>query len=170
MIATLQEIKNLLNIGDNSKDTQINLLLNITESDIYNYTKNDFGIKSYDCSILNDVISVSNTDLSTNKTIIFTNGLNKDVPLTILTRLATEITVNEDLEDETSNSFYLMKYPNGLKLIQSRMINWIMTSSVGVKSESIGQYSVTYENQSTAYPQQIWDSLRKYSKYYKREE
>lgn len=172
MIATLQEIKNLLNIGDNSKDGIINMYLSITESDVVNYTKNDFGIKEYTTtSISNGVISCINTDLATNKTIIFKSGINKDVPFTIVTRTATKLTVNQDIEDETTeNSFYLMKYPNGLKLIQAQMINWLMTSSIGVKSESIGQYSVTYDLQSTAYPQQIWNALTKYSKYYKREE
>lgn len=172
MILTLTELKTLLNIGDSSQDAKLNMIMPICESDIHTYTKNDFGMKTYNTTaITNDIIYCANTDLKANDTIIFTEGINKDEPMTILTRSATELTVDKDLEDETTaNSFYKVKYPTGLKLIFSQMVNHKLNEVVGVKSESIGQYSVTYDISQTGYPQQIWNSLRKYSKYYKRSE
>lgn len=172
MIVTLAEAKTLLGLGDNSQDIILTAILPMIESDVYLYTKNDFMAKEYAIeSISSGVINTLDNDLSPNDTIMIVSGPNGQEPLTVLTATSTEVTVDADLEDETSgNSMIRMKYPRGLKLIVAQMAKYKLSQNPGVKSESIGRYSVTYDSQPNGYPGQIWDSLRKYSKYYKRSE
>jgi len=172
MILTLAEAKALLLLTDGSLDAALELYLPIIESDIYICTRNDFMVKNYtSTSVVSGVIYASN-DLSPNDTIMFSSGINGQVPLTVLTATSTEVMVTDDLDDEsTENSFVRMKYPKGLKIIASQMVRYKLDQSPGIKSESIGQYSVTYEEASSGYPVQLWDALRKgYSKYFKRSE
>jgi hypothetical protein len=172
MILTLAEAKALLLITDDTLDATLSIYLPIIESDIYICTKNDFMVKEYTSSSVESGVIYADNDLSPDDTIMFESGINGQVPLTVLTATSTEITVTDDLDDEFSeNSFVRMKYPKGLKIIASQMVRYKLDQNPGVKSESIGQYSVTYEEASSGYPIQLWEALRKgYSKYFKRSE
>lgn len=172
MILSRSEAKALLQILDDSLDAVLDLFLPIVESDIYTYTHNDFMVKEYTSTAVTSGIIYATNDLAPNDTIMFDSGINGQEPLTVLTATATQITVTDDLDDETTgNSFVRMKYPKGLKIIAAQMVRFKIDQNPGIKSEAIGQYSVTYDQPLTGYPQQLWDSLRKsYSKYYKRSE
>lgn len=172
MILTTAEAKSLLQILDNSLDAVLDLFIPIVESDIYTYTHNDFMVKEYKSTAVTSGIIYAANDLKAGDTIMFDSGINGQEPLTVLTATATQITVTDTLDDEaTGNNFVRMKYPKGLKIIAAQMVKFKIEQNPGIKSESIGQYSVTYDQPQTGYPQQLWDALRySYSKYYKRSE
>jgi hypothetical protein len=172
MILTLAEAKALLLLTDDSLDAALELYLPIIESDIYICTKNDFMVKEYISTEVSSGVIYADNDLVPNDTIMFSSGINGQVPLTVLTATSSEIIVTDDLDDEsTENSFVKMKYPKGLKIIAAQMIRYKIYQNPGIKSESVGQYSVTYEEASSGYPVQLWEALKKgYSKYFKRSE
>jgi RNA-binding protein YhbY len=172
MILTLEEVKLLLNIGTSEKDTYINAVLPVVENDIIHYTKNDFKVLDLTSTkVLNQVITCDN-ELKVNDTVMFLDGVNADIPLTVQTASTTEITVIESVDNDLSErAFVKVKYPKALKMIASQMLAFKMTQRSGVTSETIGQYSITYDKTAvSAYPKEIWESLRRYSKYYKRSE
>ena len=57
-------------------------------------------------------------------------------------------------------------YPAGAELTAIRMIEFQMSKkTAGVKAESLGDYSVTYEDASGKYPKSIISGIRKYVKF-----
>jgi|WetSurMetagenome_2_1015567.scaffolds.fasta_scaffold287282_3 hypothetical protein len=171
MILTLAEAKNLLGLTDTSLDSRLTAILPIVESDCYIITKNDFMVKEYEItSITSGLINVVN-DLAVGDTVMIYSGENGQEPMTVLTASGTQIAIaNESLVDEGANSLIKMKYPKGLKLVAAKMAKYKIEDSPGIKSESLSQYSVTYDTNVEGYPQSIINDLRRYSKYFKRSE
>jgi hypothetical protein len=57
-------------------------------------------------------------------------------------------------------------YPAGSELTAIRMIEYQMSNkTAGVKSESLGDYSASYEDASGKYPKSIIGGIRKYVKF-----
>lgn len=181
MIITLSEVKTLLQIGS-SYDTLINALLPIIEDQIIDYTKNNFTkgdgiVKStlsfYTHSITDSTLGFDTTYWKPGQSIRVDGTDDNDGTYNIDSVSTSAIIVLEDLITETEgNPIQIRKvqYPKGLKLIASDMIKFNLSTSKagsGIKSESIDDYSVTFDECKNAYPMRIWQSLNKYSKYYK---
>lgn len=172
MILTLDEAKTLLKITGTDQDEYLSTILPMVESDIIHYTKNDFGVVDMTSTKVLDQVITSDNSLKSGDTILFLTGINADIPFTVASATPTEITIVELIDSDIySRTFVKVKYPKGLKLVASNMVNFKLTENVGIKSETIGQYSVEYDKLSVAvYPQETWNALMKYSKYYKRSE
>ena len=73
-----------------------------------------------------------------------------------------------DLSLETSTSITTTiarlqtLYPKGAEMTAVQMINYLMSNSGGVKSESLGDYSVTYEEVGSNYPKSVTAGIRRY--------
>lgn len=53
-------------------------------------------------------------------------------------------------------------YPNGAELTAVQMIQFHMGKPGGVKSESLGDYSVTYDESAAGYPKSITGKIKRY--------
>jgi hypothetical protein len=73
-----------------------------------------------------------------------------------------------DLDVDTSTSITTTiarlqtLYPKGAEMTAVQMINYLMNNSGGVKSESLGDYSVTYEEVGSNYPKSVTAGIRRY--------
>lgn len=181
MILTLEETKAILQLGS-SYDTIIETLLPLIEDQIVDYTKNNFakgnGLVATTLSFDTHTITDSRDGFDTSywksgQTIRVDGSEDNDGTYLIDSVSASAIIVIEDLITETEgNSMQIRKvsYPKGLKLVESDMIKFNLSKNKagsGIKSEGVDDYSVTFEDIKNAYPMRIWQTLNKYSKYYK---
>jgi len=190
MIATLEEIKAILNITGSTYDDLINSLIPVTQNNLVDLLNNYFIDKR---------LYVSGTFTFTNTTNVISNGsnftdefsagddiyicesINNDSVLTINTLTDTEITINsiytlvDELESKQPDTVYIFKvnFPAGLKIPFSMMIQYgmkqMVSSSSGLKSEKIGNYSYTNGDSGggssgaiLSYPASIIGKLRPY--------
>lgn len=179
MIATLAEIKTLLQISDTSKDDLINMLIPIVENDIIEYTNNfKNGLKiitTTNCTFINEsnTITVNNSFLSGQMIYVKGSQLNDGV-YTINSRTDTTLTINSlyTLQDEiidTVIEIFPLIIPKDIKLAFVSMINYKLSKTKdNVKAESIGDYSATFNNAAddtlNGYPKNIMKGLNKYRK------
>lgn len=181
MITSLVKAKQLLNVSDNSKDFEIEEKLKSLEVTIKNLTNNKF----LDKRIRSNKRLVFN---SQNKTITGDNFLSKgfrkgdsiDIDECYLNKgiftidevTECSIRVIEDLFDEENLTLITkIVYPYDLiqgviKLIQ---YDFKMADKVGVKSETVSRYSVTYYDVNSTesiegYPATLMKFLDKYKK------
>lgn len=188
---TSAEVKTLLQITSSDYDTLIATLIPIIEDDITNYTGNFFTkVKSsYYTGYLNyqDLVFDSGDDETittsiTNSEYYFSNNyaigdriliegsVFNDGVYTVSGSADKVLTVSETVVDETIDDKYLVsikyiEYPQDLKLIAADMINYrIKNIDKSVSRESIGDYSITYNNDIMfgSYPNSILMGLNKY--------
>ena len=55
-------------------------------------------------------------------------------------------------------------YPDGAEMTAAQMIGYQMNKPGGVKSESLGDYSVTYDDASGGYPNSITGQIQRYAR------
>lgn len=146
--------------------------LEALEDDIYQITKNDFGLSQVIISgISSNVITLyddetHNISIGDNIRIYMDSIPDYDLVLTVTNTTDTTITVSEDIPDydgTTTGIMVKIRYPSGLKVLASRYLKAKL--SEGVSSERVGRYSVTYSK--AKFDQDI---RSKYGKYYKRKE
>ena len=181
MITSLVKAKQLLNVSDNSKDFEIEEKLKSLEITIRNLTNNKFldkRIRSNSRLVFNSQSKTINGDNFLTKG--FRKGdsididecyLNKGI-FTISDVTDSSITVVEELFDEDNITLITkIVYPYDLiqgviKLIQ---YDFKMSDKIGVKSESVSRYSVTYYDVNSTesiegYPAALMKFLNKYKK------
>lgn len=188
MIETRENIKTLLQISGTSKDTLIDMLMQLVESDIHDITKNYFIADNEDIYISADTISF---EASSSKILDSSNGLDvfeADMSIKVFGSIHNDgiysiasvavdgsyITVNEDIIDEDNSDentirAYKLTYPKALKLLYSKMINFNLSKDKSnVVSEIIDNHSITFKSSINAdYPDGILQSLKKkYGKFY----
>ena len=176
MILTLEDYKEILNITGNTNDQQINILIPIVQQDIISYTKNSFRtsyeVQSSNISFVSSTktINVSN-DLPSSGDITIEGSRFNDGNYTISSVTSTTVVTTEDLNDESACkliTLFYVKYPSDLKVIASRMINYLINNGTTVKeikSERLGDYSATFVDVgSNSYPENIVSGLNKYNK------
>jgi hypothetical protein len=173
MIATLDEIKLLLQITDSSQDALITALIPICEDYLIDYCNNSF---------LDNRVTVSGTDISftTNNTIDSTSDLvaayfSADMLINISGSILNEgvytiasVSTNQILttettivteDNDTDITITRVVYPEALKQIISAMINESIgygTATPGVDSESLGDYSISYAKSRTGVTGGTW--------------
>lgn len=139
------------------------------EDDIYQITKNDFAVKEWDISdITSNVITTDDTHnivVGDYIRIYIDDTLAYNEVYTVTAVTDTTITISENVPDiENDGTVVKIKYPNGIKVLASRYLKNQATAS-GVKSESVGRYSVTYDK-----GQFERDLQAKYGKYFRRDD
>ncbi|CAM4186177.1 phage head-tail connector protein [Paenibacillus alkaliterrae] len=182
MIATLAEVKSILQIIDTSKDSVINALLPSVERFILDWTRNQFkqtkvriqgkGI-SFDATtkaILDSAGGFVLRKFAPGIQIVVEGSLLNDGVYKINTVTATQLTLTPEsvLKAESAGEYVtitMVSYPASLKLDVASMISFAMAKAnkEGIQSESLGDYSVTFTDAST-YPGVILSRLRPYRK------
>lgn len=104
------------------------------------------------------------TTLATVKTVLGITGTSKDAQITALIPL-----VESDYLNIRNKAFDVVNgvivYPAGSEMTAIKMIDWQMNNakSYGKKSESLGDYSVSYEDAKISeYPLALTNVIRKY--------
>ena len=183
MIATRQQIKNLLQITSSDYDAVITDMIPIVQSQIIDYCTNRFlDPRVYYVSSGIEFVAGSPATITDSEsgfvTAHFYDGMDvfisgsynnnghfevDDVAAGTLTLDLRETLVNED--ESTGVAFYKVDFPKGLVLPFSKMINYNLQkdSAKGYKSKSLADYSVTFADVGGAeYPTNIVGGLKPY--------
>lgn len=175
----INKIKTLLQINDAKYDALIETLIPIIENDVVNYT-NNFKNGNKVCittsaifSSLNNSIQVENKFLDGQMIYIQNTQLNDGV-YTIETATASSLSINTlySIKDESINEtiyIYPLVIPRELEMVIALMVNYKMQNKpFNVRSESMGDYSISYNNSSdeniNGYSKEIMKALNKYRK------
>ena len=181
MISDLTEIKSILNIEVDSYDQQILNLMKPVQSDILNYCHNWFLVKEiyYQSSDLVFTNVANNPDTITESGIDFEDKgfysgehiavvgsiLNDGVykVATVATGILT-LNMEENLLDEDNDEYvtlYRVNFPPAVKMAYARIIGNYINTTLGpdVKSEKIGDYSMTYSGEI---PKMVKSTLNKF--------
>lgn len=180
MIATLAEIKLLLQISDTTYDTLLALEIECVQNFIMNYCKNSFlngFVKSYDTLVFtgNSITSSENlflTDKFLTGSYKITGSDFNDGWVTVSNVQAGTLTVSETLRSETCTnevSLYLVDFPKELKMVMAKMVGFGIWNKLGIQSESFSRYSVNYgSGQNIAgYPDIYINPLNKFRRLFK---
>jgi hypothetical protein len=186
MIVTVTEVKNLLQISNSTYDTFVKTMIPIVENVICDYCNKDFADSNYTYFLSNTIsfsgstneinfTGIGNKQLVQNDTIRVYGSLRNDNPYTVETVNDDSIVVNDVNrlidEDEGEGVFITrVKYPIPLKMIAAKMIKYDISLSeneVGVKSEKIDDYSITYDDKIMGYPSNVITQLNNYRVLYK---
>lgn len=187
MIATRNEIKTLLQLTDNTYDSFIEANIPLIDQIICDYCNNDFIDTEFDYFSSTE-ISFDNTDNSINftgigdKDLIATDtirvykSLRNNQLFTVDTVNSNSIIVNciDNITDEDAGEgIFIAKvtYPKSLKMVVAKMIKYLIAQlsedEVGIKTEKIDDYSVTYIDDISGFPSSIMKSLNNYRHVYK---
>lgn len=185
MITELNEVKNLLQISDTSKDSFINSMIPIVQDFVLKYTNNYFEILTDEVYRDSNTISfVSGTPAkindSQNKFISlgfvpgihirvqgskFNDGVYKVdiVEAGTLTLSVDEQLINESADSEVVVLITIVQFPKGIKLPIAKLIGFHLDpkNAKGVQSESLGDHSINFQS-GGMYPQSLLNDLRPY--------
>lgn len=187
MIATRNEVKTLLRLTDNTYDAFIEANIPIIDQFICDYCNNDFidlvfdyfssseiSFDSTDNSI--NLTDIGDKDLIANDTIRIYKSLRNNQTFTIDTVNDDSLIVNciDNITDEDAGEgIFIAKinYPKPLKLTVAKMIKYLISEldedEVGVKTQKIDDYSITYIDDISGFPGSIVKPLNMYKCVYK---
>lgn len=186
MIATLTEIKSFIN--DSEHDSFINLNIPIIDQTICDYCNNDFIDKNYDYINSSSVVfnsnnnsielsNIGNEKLLSGDSIRVYKSLRNNQTFTIDTVNTDSLILNSIdtiIEEDEGESVYIVKlnYPKPLKMVAAKMIKHLIGEldsdiTSGALSETIDDYSITFENYYQGFPKSIMSSLNTYRQLYK---
>lgn len=185
MILTRDEVKNLLNISDTSKDNLIDLNIPIVEEAIRQYCRNDFCVRLFDSIISSaftfsassnsiNLSNISSYSLKNNDMIVIYGSLSNDGIYTIETVNADSLTIYDlySIEDEDENNvvtLHKIRFPLDIKLTAAKMVNYNISSfKTGITEEKIDDYSVKFESNIYSYPSGIMSGLINHRKLFKK--
>jgi hypothetical protein len=180
MIATLTEIKKLLQLNDSTYDEIISALIPIVENKIFTHCKNHFINTNFDYVSSSNFVfaesdnSISFTNIGVNyklvigDTIRVYESFRNDGVYTIDSMTTNKLILNpiNQVQDENEGQYcYLttLKFPISLKMSVASMVNFKMRhiDKAGIASEKIDDYQVNYPS-SKEYPDGILVSLNDY--------
>ena len=171
MIIAVEELKRL--VTTDIADEELKTRLSALETAIRKYTNNLFHVRGcISQAIIQDgkIILESLIKLKVGDS-IFIYGYsyeNKVVTITDIDELT--VTVDEELRVDEPVSVGLVQYPNDVKMGVVNLIKWDISNreKVGVKSETISRWSVTYfdleSNSLLGYPASLLGFLKPYMK------
>lgn len=170
MIITMEEIKSLINVADNSYDTLIQILIPIIENYIVNYTsnfKNTAKSENTSALISNGLIILPEdyqTSLKEGQMIYLQGTSLNDGVYTISDVTENVITIDAiySIQNETCDAITIipLNIPKEIKLIVKDMVNYNIYKQNGtLKAYKEGNVSFTYEND---YPAFITEELNNY--------
>lgn len=183
MIISRDNVKHLLQITDDSKNATIDLLLPLVENDVIEYTNNRFWdekiwlisntigfVSSASMTITDSLNDLMEVGFVAAQTIDVYGTLHNDGIYLISSVTTGTITLDSSasLTTETAGTtFYIRNvvYPKALSLTVAEMINFkLQKVTPGAKSESIDDYSITFDTMSGGYPQSIATSLNRWKR------
>lgn len=181
MIATVSEVKALLQITTTAKDDVITALLPTIDRFILDWTKNQFKqIKvRMESSFISfsELVTISDSDalfieckFTPGTQIVVEGSLYNDgvYEISSLTAGSLTLATGSGLIDEAAGeciTITMVNYPKSLKLDIAQMVAYAMNKAgkEGIQSESLGDYSVTFMD-ATSYPLSILNRLKPYRK------
>jgi hypothetical protein len=187
-ITTRTEMKTLLDISDATYDDLIDAYIPIVQLDILEYCggdkfkdtnkqREDITIAFVEGGVAADTITdsdsefVSGAEFEDDMDILIEGSLSNDGAYTIDTVAAGTLTLttDDDLIDEDAGeevTITRLKWPKGILKYVAQMIwhSCVNIKSSSVKSERIGDYSVTYNNALTSlgWPPEVTNGLNKW--------
>lgn len=176
MIMTIEEVKTLLRIEDNSFDSFINMKLEILEEAITNYTNNYFvntNTVIHDClSFVDNKIISKNYKFTDyyymiNSNVRVTGSIMNDGVYKITGISEKELILDKTFITENNDllkTIAIVQYPKVLKEIVAEMIDYDLNNNKNIKSETISRHSITYKDLNSLYPAEIVGKLSKFSR------
>jgi len=175
MIMTVAELRQFIETDE--VDQVLEAKLQALELLIRAYTNNNFQVRNFRTVV--DAMATGNI-LAVNGTIPFKAGdtlqiteseLMPDALVTVASVSDGQITVNEDLYDESGVVITKVKYPFDIKMGVVNLLKWEQGNrdKVGIASESISRHSVTYfdmtgDNSTMGFPKTLMGFLLPYKK------
>lgn len=182
-IISTAEVKTLLQLTDNSKDSFITADIPLVQQFIVDYCHNKFKVpdvyvvngqlifNANDKTIINDVDDFLYAGFKAGFDIVVEGSLNNDGIYTIKAVEQYKITLsdNDSIVDESISDWVQwvrvskVLFPIALKRTVAKMIAFDMNKKIGqgLRSESLGDHSESY---SDDYPKPILNELRPYRK------
>lgn len=180
MIITVEKAKILLGITDDSKDIQIEEKLKGLEITIRNLTNNKFQdkkVREIGNYLIqgNKVMGVNFLSLGFRKdnTIEISGSVLNDGIYEIIEVGNNSIILDRDLEEENTLQTLITKIKYPYDIVQGAIklldYDFKMSDKIGIKSETIARYSVTYYDVNSSeniegYPSSLMKFLNKYKK------
>ena len=182
MIATLSQIKTLLNLTGTSKDTLISALIPEAEAkylqirnypfhmfygNITNTSKTIAGITLYPSTVRDlSISSYKSTASFINRMDYLYSSLKSiDNYVTEVNDTANSVEI-DTAAGSTADSVVFTVYPQGSKMVAAKLIQYMMNSNSmnGLRSESVGSYSWSKGDTSNPYgvPDDIFKSIKRY--------
>lgn len=171
MIITVDELKKF--ITTDIADEELKTRLSALETAIRKYTNNLFNVRGCTSQAkIKDgkIILESPINLKVGDSIFIYSYSYEDKVVTITDINELKLTINEELRVDEPVSIGLIQYPNDIKMGVVNLIKWDISNreKVGVKSETISRWSVTYfdlENNSLlGYPSSLLGFLKPYKR------
>lgn len=184
MILSLANLKVLLKITGNDDDAFLKMTMPIIEESICRYCKDDFISNDFDLHTSSDFVfsEVDNSislinigdELIAGDTIRIYNSHRNDRALLVKTVSIDKLIIDDDYNfvyPEQENQVIVMSrinYPDDLKLPFIQMMNYVMKNyNVGIKSEKIDDYSISYDELIDGYPKSIMAGLQHHRNLFK---
>ena len=168
MIITVDELKKVSYLS-NINDEQLEVMCDGIEDFIRQYTNNNFIVKNvtFNTPSTNGKLATVSPLFKVGDTVLISNSkYNNGV------YLLTDVygTLDKELFDDDNNKVTLVKYPPAIKLgvVKLLQYNAKMDDKVGISSESLSRYSVSYAQPSSdsvgGYPSSLMSFLKPYMK------
>ena len=174
MIMTVAELRQYVDTDE--ADQVLEAKLQALELLIRAYTNNNFQVRAFRAV----AVSTNGKAMPVNTPIPFKAGdtlqitesdLMQDFLVTVAAVTTGQITVNEDLYDESGVVITKVKYPQDVKMGVANMLKWQLDNGdkVGIASETISRHSVTYfnmdgDNSTMGFPKALMGFLQPYMK------
>lgn len=175
-ITTLANVKLVLGITDSSQDSLITLLIPRVEEDFLVIRNKPFDTIVVEELLgfgdgLEDEFTLLKPPVVMDSEIVFIGGeitqeYSIDYSTGVITfTVAPEANAKVEVTYE-SQEFY---YPTGSELVSIQMIGWLINvqKSRGIKSESLGDHSITYDNSEgkLSYPDSVIGTIKKFASF-----
>ena len=174
MIMTVAELRQYVDTDET--DQVLEAKLQALELLIRAYTNNNFQVRAFRAV----AVSTNGKTMLVNTPIPFKAGdtlqitesdLMQDCLVTVAAVTNGQITVNEDLYEESGVVITKVKYPQDVKMGVANMLKWQLDNGdkVGIASETISRHSVTYfsmdgDNSTMGFPKALMGFLQPYMK------
>lgn len=171
MIITVEELRRF--VSTDIADEELRIRLSALETAIRNYTNNLFYVRGFTSQAViidGKIILESPINLKVGDSISVYGFSYQDRVVTITGVDELLLTVDEELRVDEPVCVGLVQYPNDIKMGIVNLIKWDISNreKVGVKSETISRWSVTYfdleSNSLLGYPASLLGFLKPYKK------
>lgn len=175
MIMTVAELRQYVDTDE--KDQALEAKLQALELLIRAYTNNNFQVRAFRTvavAVSQDNSFMVNTPIpfkACDTLQITESDLMQDCLVTVAAVTDGQITVNEDLYDESGVVITKVKYPQDVKMGVANILKWQLDNGdkVGIQSETISRHSVTYfsmdgDNSTMGFPKALMGFLQPYMK------
>ena len=168
MIITVEELRSVSELS-NIPDEQLTVMCEGIEDFIRQYTNNNFIVKNvtFNTPSLNSKLDTVSPLFKVGDTVLISNSKYNN-GVYVINDL--DGTLDKELFDDDNNKVTLVKYPPAIKLgvVKLLQYNAKMDSKVGISSESLSRYSVSYAQPSSdsicGYPSSLMSFLKPFMK------